>query len=85
MEFKDLPDTVKAMKEPKIIAEGLTNEEVYEWMRNKASNARMLQAALAEKQYLVQALEKIELQINQLTSASAVEVVQKCQDPTPHP
>nr|WP_318380467.1 hypothetical protein [uncultured Enterobacter sp.]DAL63543.1 MAG TPA_asm: hypothetical protein [Caudoviricetes sp.] len=42
--------------EPKITANGLTNEEIYQWMALKVSMGRQLQSALAEKTELQQAL-----------------------------
>lgn len=62
------------MKEPKIISEGCTDEELYEWMRKKAMNANFLQEALARKAYLEQALKDVGLEIEQLTSKAALDV-----------
>ncbi|HHK9553115.1 TPA: hypothetical protein ACQZHX_002481 [Enterobacter sichuanensis] len=72
------------MAEPKIISEGMTNEEIFEWMKNKTKSAGALRAALAEKQGLEQALAEVESRIQWLTSDSAVEVVQEYQGSTQH-
>lgn len=73
------------MKEPKIVAEGLTNEQLYAWMKDKVQKASALRAALAEKQQIEQVLVDIESRINQLTSEAALEVLPQSQDPTQYP
>ncbi|MDK9364160.1 hypothetical protein [Lelliottia wanjuensis] len=60
------------MKEPKIVAEGLTNEQIYAWMKDKAQKASALRAALAEKQQIEQVLVEIESRIDQLTSEASI-------------
>lgn len=71
-------------KEPKIMAEGFTNEELYQWMREKANAGYRLQSALAEKACLQQALTKVEDEILELTNSAALEIADKIQDPTHH-
>lgn len=71
-------------KEPKIMAEGFTNEELYQWMREKANAGSRLQSALAEKACLQQALTQIEEQILELTNSAALEFADKARDPTHH-
>lgn len=71
------------MREPQIFAEGFTSDEIYLWMASNAQGAAQLQGALAERECLRQELEKIEQRISELTSSSAVVVVNKAQDPTP--
>ncbi|WP_312584917.1 hypothetical protein [Atlantibacter sp.] len=71
-------------KEPKIMAEGFTNEELYQWMREKASAGSQLQWALAQKAHLQQALAQIEVEILELTNAAALEFADKNLDPIHH-
>ncbi|WP_449567063.1 hypothetical protein [Lelliottia nimipressuralis] len=73
------------MKEPKIVAEGLTNEQLYSWMKDKAQKASALEAALAEKQQIEQVLAEVESRIELLTSEAAIEVLQQIQASTPYP
>lgn len=69
-------------QEPRIIAVGFSNEELFQWMRGKVSAARQLEAALADKQSIKQALGSIEHRISELTSSAALEVSDIDQDPT---
>lgn len=62
--------------EPKIVAEGVSNEDVLKWMQRKVSASRNLQVALAERRNLQQALEEVEKKIALLTSEATVEVCQ---------
>lgn len=71
-------------REPKIIADGVTNEAILEWMKNKVSAARQLQAALAERELLQQALVDLNNQIVMLTSDAALEVCHTALGPTLH-
>lgn len=72
-------------KEPKIIAEGFTNDELYQWMRGKTRNEALLRGALAERESLKQALVEVEGRIEELTSSAAFELLGTIQDPTqPH-
>ena len=71
-------------REPKIIADGSSNEAILEWMKNKVGAARQLQAALAQRELLQQALVDLNNQIVMLTSAAALEVCHTAQGPTPH-
>ena len=61
-------------REPTINAGGLTNDELYKWMLDKARAFSQLQAALAEKENMQQALAKLDKQITELTSAAALEL-----------
>ncbi|MEP8906349.1 hypothetical protein ABKV42_02170 [Enterobacter roggenkampii] len=74
-----------ATKEPKIFADGLTNEEVHHWMALKVSAGRQLQGALAEKAELQQALKHLDQRISELTSSAALVWLSTDQDPTLHP
>ncbi|EMY0668517.1 hypothetical protein J4G53_22465 [Serratia ureilytica] len=61
-------------KEPKIIADGISNEAVLEWMQEKVSASRHLQTAILERAHLQKALADVEEQISQLTKKASVEV-----------
>ncbi|EPJ3809301.1 MULTISPECIES: hypothetical protein [Serratia] len=61
-------------REIKIVAEGLSNEDVLKWMQQKVSALRNLQVALAERNNLQQALVEVEKQIALLTNEANVEV-----------
>jgi len=70
--------------EPKITANGLTNEEIHQWMALKVSAVRKLQSALAEKTELQQALNDLDQRISELTNSAALELLDKEQDPILH-
>ncbi len=72
------------IKEPKIFADGLTNEEIHRWMAAKVSAGRQLQGALAEKAELQQALKDLDQRISELTISAALEWLSKVPDPTLH-
>ncbi|HCU0700257.1 TPA: hypothetical protein OUF49_000782 [Enterobacter asburiae] len=74
-----------ATKEPKIFADGLTNEEVHQWMALKVSAGRQLQGALAEKAELQQALKHLDHRISELTNAADLELIDMHLDPILHP
>ncbi|HGM4778310.1 TPA: hypothetical protein ACKPX5_000065 [Serratia marcescens] len=61
-------------REIKIVAEGVSNEDVLKWMQKKVSASRNLQVALAERKNLQQALVEVEKQITLLTNEATVEV-----------
>ncbi|CAI2438712.1 MULTISPECIES: hypothetical protein [Serratia] len=63
-------------REIKIVAEGVSNEDVLKWMQKKVSASRNLQVALAERKNLQQALVEVEKQITLLTNEASVEVCQ---------
>ncbi|CVD74190.1 hypothetical protein [Serratia marcescens] len=63
-------------REIKIVAEGVSNEDVLKWMQMKVSASRNLQVALAERKNLQQALVEVEKQITLLTNEASVEVCQ---------
>lgn len=71
----------KLKQQPAISANGLTNDELFAWMKEKALAAAQLKAALAERQALKQALNDIDKQIEELTSSAALELLDKAQDP----
>jgi len=70
--------------EPKIMTNGLTNEEIHQWMALKVSAGRKLQSALAEKTELQQALNDLDQRISELTNSAALELLDKEQDPILH-
>ncbi len=71
--------------EPKLIADGYTDEEIFQWMRSKTMTANLLKSALAEKLVLEQALDDVNSRIKDLTNEAAVVVVQESEGPIPHP
>ncbi len=71
-------------QEPMIVAPGLSNDELLNWMRTKVSASRDLQNALAERLSLQQALVELDSRIEALTNSAALEVCQTTQDPTHH-
>jgi len=71
-------------QEPKIIAGHFSNEELLGWMERKVKSAKMLSAALAERESLKQALVDVDHRVLELTSAAAVQFGDKEEDPTPH-
>lgn len=70
------------IKEPKIFADGLTSEEIHQWMADKVSAGRQLQGALAEKAELQQALKDLDQRISELTISAALEWSSTAQGPT---
>lgn len=73
------------IKEPKIFANGLTNQEIHQWMAIKVNAGRQLQGALTEKAELQQALKDLDQRISELTSSAALEWLSTDLDPTLHP
>lgn len=64
-------------QEPKIIAGHFSNEELLGWMDRKVKSAKVLSAALAERESLKQALVDVVQRVLELTSAAAIEVLQQ--------
>ncbi|EDV9112462.1 hypothetical protein ZK68_004774 [Salmonella enterica subsp. enterica] len=62
-------------KQPKIIANGLSNEELYKWFKSKVTANLDLKVALAEKQSLMQAINEIDVKIELLTARASLEVI----------
>lgn len=69
--------------EPKIAANGLTNEELYQWMRTKISAAGQLKEALADRESTLQALKRLDEKIALLSHQSAIEFSDKESGPIP--
>lgn len=80
-----MSETLNNKSEPKVIAEGYTESEVFDWMRKKIAASQQLNSALAERDYLLQALSSTEENISQLTRSAALGWLDKAQDPTPLP
>ncbi|NHR83128.1 hypothetical protein G6546_20115 [Citrobacter portucalensis] len=78
----DCPETIMQKNEPMIVAEDYSTKEIYDWMKKKITASRMLDAALAERELLKQALADVNLRIDELTSSSALELLSKIQGPT---
>lgn len=64
-------------QEPKIIAPGYTNEELFIWMSEKAAAARELSRLVTAKDELLNAADKLEAKISSLLSHAAIEVLQQ--------
>ncbi len=60
--------------EPKIIAEGLSNEELYAWMKEKCTSARLLQEALTDREMLQTSLKEVEQRITSLEAQAALAI-----------
>lgn len=67
---------------PVVLAEGLTNAELLEWMKQKIDASVQLQEATASREALEKKLSECQVRIEELTSAAAVEVWNRDQDPT---
>lgn len=63
-----------------IVCDGLSSEEVLEWMKCKVQKAALLEAALTEKAYLFKALGDVELRIEQLSVEAAVDIASAGRD-----
>ncbi|WP_194205787.1 hypothetical protein [Superficieibacter sp. 1612_C1] len=59
--------------EPKIIANGFTDEELCKWMEEKLRSVRFLRSALQEKQELLEALAEVDARIKNLECAASME------------
>ncbi|WP_123902719.1 hypothetical protein [Rahnella victoriana] len=70
-------------QEPRIISGDLSNEELLGWMDRKVRSARMLGAALAERESLKQTLVEVEQRISELSTVATVQLADKEEDPTP--
>ena len=63
-------------QEPKIIAPGYSNEELFAWMSAKVGVARELNGLFTAKNEQLNYLDKLEVKISELSSQAAIEVVQ---------
>ena len=59
-------------KEPRIVATGISEDDIFAWMDEKVRAIRSLKSALADRDCLMQTLEEIDSRISQLTSAAAL-------------
>ena len=69
-------------QEPRIFAGGISNDELFIWMKEKVNAAALLKSALIERDHLKLTLLDIETKIAELTSAAALEVLDTNLDPT---
>lgn len=60
-------------KQPSVCAGDYSEEEIYQWMQQKARSLEQLKAARAHREILQGELESIDKQISELTSAAALE------------
>ena len=70
--------------EPKIIAPGWSDDEIYEWMDSKVGAREALKTAVECKGFAEQNVRQHEERIAELTAKSALEVAGRDQDPIPH-
>ncbi len=58
--------------EPKIIADGFTDDELCKWMDAKLRSVRSFRSALQEKQELLEALAEVDARIKKLECDSSL-------------
>lgn len=66
--------------EPKLILNGMSEDELFDWLSSKERSIRRLKGALAEKESIQQALVKIESEIAILTNLSAINILREERD-----
>ena len=63
-------------KEPKIVAPGYTNEEIYEWMTKKLPAINQLRELLSYRQETIGSLKKLDQEITVLSQDATLDIVQ---------
>lgn len=71
--------------EPKIIAPGWSDDEIYDWMDKKVGAKTRLNLTLELKESCQETLLEHEENIKRLQEISALHVLSTEADPTPHP
>lgn len=61
--------------EPRIVAAGISEDDVFIWMDNKVHAFRSLKCALAERERIKKALEEVDARILSLTSNAALDLI----------
>lgn len=62
--------------EPKIVAPGYTNEEIYEWMAKKLAAINQLREVLSYRQETIDSLKKLDQEITVLSQDVTLDIVQ---------
>ena len=62
--------------EPKIVAPGDTNEEIYEWMAKKLAAINQLREVLSYRQETIDSLKKLDQEITVLSQDVTLDIVQ---------
>ena len=62
--------------EPKIVAPGYTDEEIYEWMTKKLSAINQLREVLSYRQETIDSLKKLDQEITVLSQDVTLDIVQ---------
>jgi|SRR5471030_1271113 len=63
-------------QEPRIIAPGYSDEELFAWMSEKTTVARELRRLIAAREDYLNCAEKVEVKISDLSTLGAIEVLQ---------
>ncbi|EPC3783349.1 TPA: hypothetical protein ACKFCW_003482 [Citrobacter farmeri] len=66
-------------QQPSICAGGLSESEVYEWMKHKTRAIEQLKSSRAHREFLLSELNSVDKQISELTSAASLEYSPHCQ------
>lgn len=62
--------------EPKIVAPGYTDEEIYEWMTTKLAAINQLREVLSYRQETIDSLKKLDQEITVLSQDVTLDIVQ---------
>ena len=62
--------------EPKIVAPGSTDEEIYEWMTKKLAAINQLREVLSYRQETIDSLKKLDQEITVLSQDVTLDIVQ---------
>ena len=65
-------------KQPSVCAGDYSEEEIYQWMQQKARSLEKLKSACAHRELLQRELNSVDAQISELTSAAAIEYSTDC-------
>ncbi|AOP43688.2 hypothetical protein DCF40_12355 [Edwardsiella piscicida] len=63
-------------QEPQVIVNGMSNDELFQWVKEKATAVAELESALSHKRGLLFSLEILELEITGLTKAATLNIVE---------
>lgn len=64
-------------KEPRIVATGISEDDIFAWMDEKVRAIRSLKSALADREVMQQALTRLDAEIERLTNRATLEMVHK--------
>lgn len=71
-------------QQPSVCAGNYSEEEIYQWMREKTRSIEQLKSAQAQREFLQRELDSVDRLISELTTAAALEYAPHCH-PTIHP